>query len=515
MGLPADGDQQLRQWTEALPAYTELADQAREASTAVRLQEDNLAQLTADLRAIADAACGSPPEQLRDRLADAEDIAASRDDLQREILVIEERLDAAIRAVDHERAIAERDLARDRLADVRDATRDRALRRLLLERLRRQHHRLAEPPVVARARQLFAGFTHGAHELLIPTDEGEPYRARDTRSGRGLALSQLSDGTRAQLLLAARLAHVAEAERGVRLPLFLDESLTASDPARFDAVASALLDLVEREGRQLIYLTCDPADVDAWQRLLAARGHDPAPVTDLALLRGQAAAAPAARLRDSRPLPPAPSTGEDAADYAARLNVPRLDPHAPADAAHVAYVLDDDLTLVHQLLCRGAERLGQVVTLASVLAVEGLLDDDALASLLARRAALGEFLDAFATGRGRPAPRGILNEQSEVKTSKLTEVDTLLADLDGDAAALRDALASGRVSRLREDKQDELLDWLSQEGYLDTRPRLSSDEVATRVLQAGQEDIRRRTVGVPTLRRLVDRWWAAAGGGDG
>lgn len=510
--LPPDGDQELRRRAEDLPAYTELAGAARDAAADVRRHEDAVAQLTDDLRALAEEACGLPADQLGDQLADAEDLAANREDLQREVLVIEERLKDAYRSVDHDRAIADRDAARDRLAAVRETVRSVALRRLLLEHLHQQHRRLAEPPVVARARQLFSAFTHGAHELLVPADDGEPYRARDTRSGRGLALSQLSDGTRAQLLLAARLAHIAEAERGVQLPLFLDEALTASDPARFDAIASALLDLVQREGRQLVYLTCDPADVHAWQRLLAARGLGPAPVTDLARLRNLAAAAPRERLRGERPDPPAPHADEAAAAYAARLGVPTLDPHRPADAAHLAYLLGDDLALLHQLLCRGVKHLGQFLALDRVLLADGVVDEPRLASLLARQRALREFLDAFATGRGRPAMPGVLARSCPVKTSKLDDVDALLAELGGDAAALGDAMAAGRISRLQEAKQDELMDWLRQAGYLDTRRRLTRDEVATRVAHAVRDDVARGRLALPALTRLVDAWWVAAGG---
>jgi hypothetical protein len=64
---------------------------------------------------------------------------------------------------------------------------------------------------------------------------------------------------------------------------------------------------------------------------------------------------------------------------------------------------------------------------------------------------------------------------------------------------------------LREDKQEELLDWLSQEGYLDTRRRLTREEVATRVLLAGRDDVDQGRVGMTDLQRLVDTWWVAAG----
>ena len=73
----------------------------------------------------------------------------------------------------------------------------------------------------------------------------------------------------------------------------LDEALTASDPARFDAIAGSLGRLAAETGRQVFYLTSNPADVAAWQRLLADAGEKPAPVIDLAAVRElKAAAAP-------------------------------------------------------------------------------------------------------------------------------------------------------------------------------------------------------------------------------
>ncbi|MEZ4386229.1 MAG: hypothetical protein R3D98_01375 [Candidatus Krumholzibacteriia bacterium] len=510
--LPAGGDEDLRRRVADLPAYTSLAAAARDAATAARLREEELEQLPDATRDAARDASRRPAADLRRDLDETGDIAETHDGLHREIVRIEARLEAARNEVEFDRTISARDEARDQLAAVREQVRDAALRRLLIERLQREHRRLAEPPVVARARQLLLRFTHGTHELLIPADDESVFRARDTRSDRGLDLAQLSDGTRAQLLLASRLAYLAEAERGVTLPLFLDEALTASDPVRFAAVADALLDLVERDGRQLFYFTCDPADVRAWQQALADRGRAPAPVTDLAELRRLASAGTAARFRGDRLLPPPAAAGEDAADYATRLRVPGLDPHIAAGGAHLFHVLRDDLALLHALLCRGLSHVGQLDPLADVLVAEGVVQPERLAALRARARALQIFLEAFATGRGRPLPTGELERHSGINTKLLPEVDMLAAELAGDASRLVDALASGRIKRLREDKQDELTAWLRQAGYLDQRTRMTRDEVATLVLRSVREEVGQGHVDVAVLRQLIDSWWTAAGG---
>ena len=65
--------------------------------------------------------------------------------------------------------------------------------------------------------------------------------AHDVRQGAERALSELSSGTRMQLLLALRMAWIETREQGGEtLPLFLDEALTTSDEARFAVMAQSL-----------------------------------------------------------------------------------------------------------------------------------------------------------------------------------------------------------------------------------------------------------------------------------
>lgn len=510
-GLAPDQDDAFRKLIERLPAYEKLASEAHQLDTTVQVKEEELAELPADLRTLADEALGRPAAEVTEQLSEAIDLASSLDELQAEIVRIESRLETASRRSDLNQALGREATARDELVEVRSRIREATLRHLLLEGLAEQHRRMAEPPVVARTRELLLGFTHGAYEFIMPEDDAQVFRARDTRTGQGLALSALSDGTRAQLLLAARLAHVGEAERGLVLPLFLDESLTASDPARFRAVATAVLELVAA-GRQVFYLTCDPADVIAWQDLLQANDRAEAPVIDLAAVRRLPAAAAPERLRPAAEVPPAPRSDEPAADYAARIQVPALSVHRPASAAHVFHLLPDRLDLLHGLLYRGLTHVGQLASLGDLLVGDGWLDTDQLASLQARDRALALFMDGFGVGRGRPVPTGELEHRSGIKSNKLAEADALLAELDGDARAFVRALDDRRIKNLKQSKSDELVDYLQDEGFLDPRPRLVREEVLAQVMQGLHDDIGQGRLGMPLLRELVMMWWNAAGG---
>ena len=112
------------------------------------------------------------------------------------------------------------------------------------------------PRVFERARNHFSEFTHHNYELRLSKEAMSPRLfAVDLSSGEGRELDELSDGTRAQLLLAARITFAEEVEHGQVLPLFLDEALDQSDPARFVAIVRGLGRVAEDQGRQIFYLT--------------------------------------------------------------------------------------------------------------------------------------------------------------------------------------------------------------------------------------------------------------------
>src|SRR5690606_18107745 len=159
-----------------------------------------------------------------------------------------------------------------------------------------------------------------AFELELGADG---FTARDTRTGAPRALDELSDATRIQLLLAARVAHVEALEGdGPALPLLLDEVLSTTDPSRFRAIAEALLELAAA-GRQVGYRTGDLDEAAAGVEAGRALGHPEPRLFDL----GEAGAArPAEALPPVEPAPAPPSPeGLDAHAYARRLGVPAPD----------------------------------------------------------------------------------------------------------------------------------------------------------------------------------------------
>ena len=181
---------------------------------------------------------GLSPEALDAEMARLKESAARIEELSREIGSIEEAVRKARGGDEVERQMAALVSAREQLADRLEEKLRRAAGAFLLKSILEEYDRAGRPEVLSRAAELFARFTHHGYELILERRGGGPeFRAVEASSGQGKRLTELSDGTRVQLLLAARLAFATRADRRGRVPLFLDEVLTTSDPARFAAVA--------------------------------------------------------------------------------------------------------------------------------------------------------------------------------------------------------------------------------------------------------------------------------------
>ena len=180
--------------------------------------------------------------------------------LVQEIADIEARVAITSKEYKLQEALATAEAGTAALAEVRAENREAALGRLLLDRVEQQHEKETRPLVLETADSYFRLFTRQTHGLKMAprTDENDRFQAVAEHSTQPLELGELSDGTRAQLLLAVKLAFMTVGEDGARPPIFLDDSLTSADPERFSAVVASLGQLSAGEGRQVFYLTPTP-----------------------------------------------------------------------------------------------------------------------------------------------------------------------------------------------------------------------------------------------------------------
>ncbi|HZJ09357.1 MAG TPA: hypothetical protein VFD39_06670 [Trueperaceae bacterium] len=167
--------------------------------------------------------------------------------------------------------------ATDELLAHRQVASELAAAEFMLDTVEAEHEAGSRPAALERAAGWFARFTHDDFALTfepgVGGSGGRRLGARDVGSGRALDLTELSTGTRSQLLLASRLAFALESEEAsLPLPFFLDEALTTSDAQRFREVASAVISVAKADCRQFIYLSARGDDAQLWRQVAAE--HD-------------------------------------------------------------------------------------------------------------------------------------------------------------------------------------------------------------------------------------------------
>lgn len=418
--------------------------------------------------------------------------AERSDKLQQDRAEIQARLDNAGEDQALEKARLELDRARDALHDVHEAAMLADAGQFMLDEVAEEHRLEHEPEVVAAARDRFGRYTHNRYRLFVGEDGS--IRARDTEQEIDQSPETLSTGTRIQLFMAVRLAWTSVLEEeGEPLPIFLDESLTTTDPERFDSIARNLKDIAEREGRQIFYLTAQPSDALRWEKAIGESPHH----VDLPRLRFGADHYEPADYRVDEPEPIPEPGGMSAEEYAAYLGVPAVNPHRGAGAIHIFHLLRDDLSLLHYLMeQRRSTRLGHLERLLeSEAAGDAVADAEVRERMKGRCLVARTWVELWRRGRGRPVDRNALEASGAVSGTFIGRVTELTESQGGDAETLIEALRGGEVSGFRQNKTEELADRLEEQGYLDQRESLSSEERERGLLQqagnhASSEEIR-------------------------
>ncbi|MDX1625480.1 MAG: hypothetical protein R3323_03100 [Wenzhouxiangellaceae bacterium] len=412
---------------------------------------------------------------LRDLESELEARAGDRDELGERIATIETERRSAISERRLEALNSELERLRSELDRTRRDRMDAEAAQLLIERARTGHDLENQPKLLRRAARHFGRMTRSRFTLRF---DGSEFGADDARTGLSLNLAELSTATRIQLLLALRLAWIERNERrGADLPLFLDEVLATTDPERYRAVVEAVQELV-REGRQVIYLSSQPADADAWRRFAG----EPAPqVVELAPM-GEADFE--FTVPDARALPdPDLAPG----DWARRAGVAAIEPWDGTDAVPLFHILRDDLESVVDLAGRGIETLGQYEHARSIDL--GLPIDEDRARVVDRRAAAARgWIECWRRGHAPPVEIADLQESGAITPTFFEAVSELNRTLGGNGAALIEALRDGEIKRFQTAKIEQLEDFLANHGFLATDRGRSTAERRAALIESGDLD---------------------------
>lgn len=226
---------------------------------------------------------------------DADTLHAEEADVETELAELDLRLPPARTTEEEARHALDEIDASDEAAEAADAMsraaasmrntlslqmRYRLAHALLHEAMRRFKQR-TQAPMLRRASEYFAQITGGAFEGLSSDDsEAKPVIVGKRPGGEAINVAAMSEGTRDQLYLALRLAALdLQRDRGVDLPLVLDDVLMTSDDERAGCILQALA-AFSRRGQVIVFThhdhLCDiaraavPADQLAVTPLLRA-----------------------------------------------------------------------------------------------------------------------------------------------------------------------------------------------------------------------------------------------------
>ena len=503
----ADGDLPgLIALLNLLPQYRELRESATRLQGQIGLDREELAKAAEAELADLDRAS---LERLEHDLSSAVD---SADDLRREIAGINAQVNEAKRGNSLQDLIARRENARAELKNRRDEAIFSGAGRFLVDAVEREYEQTQMPRVFERAHGHFSAFTHHGYELRLGRDAKSPRLfAIDLRNSESRELNELSDGTRAQLLLAARMAFAEEVEQGNTLPLFFDEALDQSDPERFEAIARSLGRIANDQGRQIFYLTSDPLDRDRIRQALDAESCVVAAEIDLGLLRGRAGSVTesSALQVPTRPTVPSPD-GTTAEEYGITLGVPQFAPALGYTRQHFFYVLPDDLELLYALLTNGIEQAGQWKTVSGTLLAERLGSRSRTSKELDSRVNLLKvFCEVWNQGRGRAVDRDALVQSRALSERYLDNVVAIAGELGGASDQLLAVLLERKDSRLkgfRQSSADALEEYLRDNGHLDDRPVLEESDLSLRSLASPPAS--ELPDGVASA--CLSRWWSWA-----
>ncbi|TVQ89522.1 MAG: hypothetical protein EA397_14890 [Deltaproteobacteria bacterium] len=419
-----------------------------------------------------------PPQDLDALHAELQELDRLLDSSQQthaEIAEIEAEIIQSRRGRSVEQALADQEVGLDVLtADLFDQAVAHTAQGLI-EWLRRTQNAEHAPALLTRARRWFSTFTQHRYALQVDADLG--FRAHDLHHDRLLTLPELSDGTRVQLLLAARLAYLEHSEGDRPVPLFLDEALSTSDPHRFAEVARAILELAS-QGRQIFYATSSAEELRAWEALAERSGHE---APRLLLLRDRPD--PAWAPRPALPVAPRqlpPVAGRDAVSWCDDAGLTRPTLYDSARVWPLALLLHDHLPQAARAAERGLLKAAQLD-----LAEHGgeLPLAPALLTLARQRCRIVRAtVDALRIGRGRPFSFEQVLESGAITKVFEDRVRGVYLAHGHDARAFLRGVDD--LSRWQSAKQQELTEHLREIGALDERARLSPSEVVARVQRA-------------------------------
>ena len=206
-------------------------------------------------------------DQVQEQSNELKSKAGRLDAINEEITRIETLIQSKKKGHELEDILTDKEDALNSLEQLYESNLSSITGSLIMNQLKKETREQNRPKVFKRANEIFNKITNGRYELILEEKEDPTFKAYDTILKLGQNLSEISTGTRVQLLLSVRLAFVETQESSIKLPLLADELLANSDDERAQAMIESLIE-ISREGRQIFYFTAQADEVGKWKSYL-------------------------------------------------------------------------------------------------------------------------------------------------------------------------------------------------------------------------------------------------------
>lgn len=378
-----------------------------------------------------------------------------------------------------EDTLAEKEETLNNLEQLYESNLSSLTGKLIIDQLRRETREQNRPKVFKRANELLSRITNGRYELRLEEKDEPAFKAYDTVLRLGQDLTEISTGTRVQLLLSIRLAFVETQESTIKLPLLADELLANSDDERAKAIIESFIE-ISREGRQIFYFTAQADEVGKWNSFLKKEPNLSYKV--IRLTSGKKS--PVIHMdyqsdfESFNFIQQVPSPDEKSyQDYGKEIQAEQFNILIQdCSQLHLWYLMNDS-ALLHSCLKKGIRYWGQ---LDSFLRNNGKIektDESLILHVNERIKLLERFQELYRRGRPRPINSEVLEHSGAVSGSFINDVSAKLMELRGNPKKLIRTLRDGEISGFRQSKIDELEQFLSNEQYLDNQEPLEKEEI--------------------------------------
>ncbi|MDD2635699.1 MAG: hypothetical protein PHW82_09400 [Bacteroidales bacterium] len=422
-------------------------------------------------------------DQAKEEANNNKETANQLEEIQKEITSIETLIKQKKKGHELEDVLTKKEAALDNLNRLYESNLYLAAGDLIINKLKKETQNQNRPIVFKRANEILNKITNGRYELLLG-EEGEPkFKAYDTVLQLGQDLSELSTGTRVQLLLSVRLAYVETAESAIKLPLLADELLANSDDERAKAIIESLVE-ISREGRQVFYFTAQADEVGKWLSYLQKQSELKYQVIQLDGGTNKSndysdfmPDLDKFNLLQSVPAPKG-KTHKEYGDLIHKLSFNVLIQNG--SELHLWYLIDNP-DLLYACLKKGIKTWGQ---LESYFKNNGQIqgfNKEKRTCLMNKIEILNQFQIYYRQGRSLPIDRSVLKSSDAISDAFIDRVAEKLGEANHNPKQLLKALRNGEVSRFRADNADDLENYLMTEGYIDDQKRLEIDEIIIRM----------------------------------